>query len=101
MSFTRRNLLLLAAAIGIATGPATAYAADVLNVGAYPTNPPFEYKNESGTFEGFEVDIVNEAAKRIGMTTDIADLGFRRCSPPPPRSASTSPSRRSPSRLSG
>ncbi|RJT42738.1 amino acid ABC transporter substrate-binding protein [Mesorhizobium waimense] len=76
MSLTRRNLLLLAAAIGIATGPA-AYAADVLNVGAYPTNPPFEYKNESGTFEGFEVDIVNEAAKRIGMTTEIADLGFQ------------------------
>ena len=70
MSFTRRNLLLLAAAIGIAAGPATAYADDVLNVGAYPTNPPFEYKNESGTFEGFEVDIVNEAAKRIGMTTE-------------------------------
>ena len=55
MSLTRRNLLLLAATIGIAAGPATAYAADVLNVGAYPTNPPFEYKNESGTFEGFEV----------------------------------------------
>jgi polar amino acid transport system substrate-binding protein len=34
MSFTRRNLLLMAAAIGIAGGPATAYAADVLNVGA-------------------------------------------------------------------
>ena len=77
MSFTRRNLLLLAATIGIAAGPATAYAADVLNVGAYPTNPPFEYKNESGTFEGFEVDIVNEAAKRVGMTTEIADLGFQ------------------------
>ena len=77
MSFTRRNLLLLAATIGIAAGPATAHAADVLNVGAYPTNPPFEYKNESGTFEGFEVDIVNEAAKRAGMTTEIADLGFQ------------------------
>ncbi|TIU90767.1 MAG: amino acid ABC transporter substrate-binding protein, partial [Mesorhizobium sp.] len=77
MSFTRRNLLLLAAAIGIAAGPVAAYAAEVLNVGAYPTNPPFEYKNESGAFEGFEVDIVNEAAKRIGMTTEIADLGFQ------------------------
>src|SRR6202008_378773 len=77
MIFPRRNLLLLAAAVGIAAGPATAYAADVLNVGAYPTNPPFEYKNESGTFEGFEVDIVNEAAQRIGMTTDIAGLGFQ------------------------
>jgi polar amino acid transport system substrate-binding protein len=77
MKLNRRNLMLLAAAIGIAAGPASAYAADVLNVGAYPTNPPFEYKNESGTFEGFEVDVVNEAAKRIGMTTDIADLGFQ------------------------
>ena len=74
MNLNRRNLILLAAAIGIAAGPATAYAADVLNVGAYPTNPPFEYKNESGTFEGFEVDIVNEAAKRAGMTTEILVL---------------------------
>ena len=76
MSLTRRNLLLLAAAFGIAAAPA-AYAQDVLNVGAYPTNPPFEYKAASGEFEGFEVDIVNEAAKRIGMTTEIADYGFQ------------------------
>jgi len=41
MNLTRRNLLLLAAAVGIAAGPATAYAADVLNVGSYPNNPPF------------------------------------------------------------
>jgi polar amino acid transport system substrate-binding protein len=77
MSFTRRSLLLLAAAVGIAAGPATAYAADVLNVGSYPNNPPFEYKNESGTFEGFEVDIVNEAAKRVGMTTNIEGIDFQ------------------------
>jgi polar amino acid transport system substrate-binding protein len=76
MSFTRRSLLLLAA-IGIAAGPATAYAEGVLNVGAYPSNPPFEFKTESGAFEGFEVDIVNDAAKRIGMTTNIADYGFQ------------------------
>jgi len=75
MSVTRRNLLLLAAAFGIAAGPA--YAADVLNVGSYPNNPPFEYKNESGTFEGFEVDIVNEAAKRVGMTTNIEGIDFQ------------------------
>ncbi len=77
MSITRRKLLILAAAVGIVAGPVMAHAEDVLNVGAYPTNPPFEYKNESGTFEGFEVDIVNEAAKRIGMKTEIADLGFQ------------------------
>ncbi len=77
MSLTRRNLLLLAAAIGIAAGPATAYAADVLNVASYPNNPPFEFKAESGNFEGFEVDIVTEAAKRIGMTVDIQGYDFQ------------------------
>ena len=77
MSFTRRNLLLLAAVVGIAAGPASAYAQEVLNVGSYPNNPPFEYKAESGAFEGFEVDIVNDAAKRIGMTTNIAGYDFQ------------------------
>ena len=77
MSFTRRNLLLLAAAIGFAAGPATAYAADVLNVASYPNNPPFEFKAESGNFEGFEVDIVTEAAKRIGMTVNIEGYDFQ------------------------
>ena len=77
MSLTRRNLLLLAAVVGISAGPATAFAEGVLNVGSYPNNPPFEFKNEGGTFEGFEVDIVNEAAKRIGMTTNIEGLDFQ------------------------
>ncbi len=77
MNFTRRNLLALAAAVGIAGTASGAFAADTLNVGSYPNNPPFEYKTDGGAFEGFEVDIVNEAAKRAGMTTDIADYGFQ------------------------
>jgi polar amino acid transport system substrate-binding protein len=77
MSLTRRSLLALTAAIGLSGAAFSAYAADVLNVGAYPNNPPFEYKDADGTFKGFEVDIVNEAAKRIGMTTNIADYGFQ------------------------
>src|SRR5260370_7864914 len=56
---------------------APAFAETALNVGAYPTNPPFETKLSDGTFEGFEVDIVNEAAKRAGMTVNIADYGFQ------------------------
>jgi polar amino acid transport system substrate-binding protein len=77
MSLTRRNILALAAAIGMSSAAFSAFAADVLNVGSYPNNPPFEYKTTSGSFEGFEVDIVNEAAKRIGMTTAIADYDFQ------------------------
>ncbi|MCC6205355.1 MAG: amino acid ABC transporter substrate-binding protein [Hyphomicrobiales bacterium] len=77
MNFTRRNLLILAAAIGIAGGPTAASAEGVLNVGSYPNNPPFEFKAESGNFEGFEVDIVTEAAKRIGMTVEVQGLDFQ------------------------
>ncbi len=77
MSFTRRNLLVLAAAISLAGTASFAQAADTLNVGSYPNNPPFEYKTDTGTFEGFEVDIVTEAAKRAGMKPEIADYGFQ------------------------
>jgi polar amino acid transport system substrate-binding protein len=77
MNLTRRNLLALAAALGFAVGISAAHAADVLNIGSYPNNPPFEYKNDSGAFEGFEVDIALEAAKRAGLTPEIADYGFQ------------------------
>lgn len=76
MSLSRRTLIGLLAAAGIAVS-AGAAAADALVVGAYPSNPPFEYKTESGTFEGFEVDIVTEVAKRLGLETEISDLGFQ------------------------
>lgn len=73
----RRRLLMLATAASFAASTFAAHAADTLAVGAYPTNPPFEYKNADGKFEGFEVDIVNEAAKRAGLTPEIADYGFQ------------------------
>lgn len=77
MSLTRRNLLIAAAAFGFAVGPVAAYAEGVLHVGSYPNNPPFEYKAESGDFEGFEVDIVKGAAERLGMTTEIVGMDFQ------------------------
>ena len=77
MSTTRRSLLGLVAAIGLATAAPVAASAEALVVGAYPSNPPFEYKNESGDFEGFEVDIVKAVAEKLGMETEISDLGFQ------------------------
>ena len=50
---------------------------ETLEVGAYPANPPWENKKEDGTFEGFEVDLVNEIGKRIGAEMHIQDLGFQ------------------------
>src|SRR5271169_3792748 len=77
MKTHRRIFIGLVASASLFTSMPTALAESVLNVGAYPTNPPFETKTSNGAFEGFEVDIVNEAAKRAGMTTEIADYGFQ------------------------
>jgi polar amino acid transport system substrate-binding protein len=54
-----------------------AASAETLNVGAYPANPPWENKLETGDFEGFEVDLVREIGKRIGAEIAIQDLGFQ------------------------
>lgn len=77
MKLTRRVLFGLTMAATMASFGHAASAADALNIGAYPTNPPFETKKTDGTFEGFEVDIATEAAKRAGMTVNIADYGFQ------------------------
>jgi polar amino acid transport system substrate-binding protein len=52
-------------------------SAETWTVGAYPANPPWENKKEDGSFEGFEVDLVNEIGKRIGAEMHIQDLGFQ------------------------
>ncbi|SFU21747.1 ABC transporter substrate-binding protein [Mesorhizobium sp. YR577] len=77
MNFTRRSILVASVAAGIAAMPVIALAEETLNVGSFSNNPPFEFKNQSGIFEGFEVDIVTEAAKRVGMTVSIEGYDFQ------------------------
>jgi len=72
----RFGLLGLALAAGMAASGA-AQAADTIVVGAYPANPPWEYKTDSGAFEGFEVDVANEVGKRTGKTVEFQDMGFQ------------------------
>ena len=70
---------ILGAAAGVVLGlTAAAFAQEPLKVGSYPANPPWEAKTEAGTFEGFEVDIVNEIAKRMGVTAQYAGEYRRR-----------------------
>lgn len=76
MTLTRRLALGLSAALALGLS-APAFAQDALRVGAYPANPPWENKTEAGTFEGFEVDIVNEIAKRMGTTATIEGMDFK------------------------
>lgn len=67
-------------ALSIALAAATfvpAAFAETITVGAYPANPPWEYKTETGGFEGFEVHVAREVAKRLGMDVTFQDLGFQ------------------------
>jgi polar amino acid transport system substrate-binding protein len=54
-----------------------ASAQEKIVVGAYPANPPWEYKTESGSFEGFEVEVAQEVAKRLGKEVEFQDMGFQ------------------------
>ncbi|WP_028028349.1 ABC transporter substrate-binding protein [Gemmobacter nectariphilus] len=73
---TRRIALGLATALGLTLTALPGLAADPLKVGSYPANPPWETKTESGKFEGFEVDIATEIAKRLGTTVTIEGYDF-------------------------
>ena len=65
-----------ALAVGL-FGLATAASAETLTVGAYPANPPWEVKQEDGSFAGFEIDLVNAIAEKLGVEVEYQDLGFQ------------------------
>lgn len=74
MMVSRRSLV---AVLGVLLAATPALAADPLKVGAYPANPPWEFKAADGHFEGFEVDVVNDVAKRLSTTAAFQDYGFQ------------------------
>jgi polar amino acid transport system substrate-binding protein len=77
MVMDRRGLFGVLAALALGFGMTSAARAETLTVGAYPANPPWENKTETGDFEGFEVDLVKEIGKRIGADIQFQDLGFQ------------------------
>lgn len=70
-----KKVIVAAAALSMMVS--SALADGKLVIGAYSTNPPWEFQNEAGKFEGFEIDVATEAAKRIGMDTEFQALGFQ------------------------
>ena len=75
MLFNRRMLSCFALAASLSF--AGVAAAETFKVGAYPTNPPWEFKNEQGQFDGFEVDLAKEIAKRNKWDITIDEFGFQ------------------------
>lgn len=57
-------------------GLVTASQAADLTVGANIGNVPWEFQDASGATVGFEVDLVNEVAKRLGKTVAFENIPF-------------------------
>jgi len=48
----------------------------VIRVGTDPTWPPYQMLDDAGNIVGFEVDIANECAERLGLTIEWNDVSF-------------------------
>jgi len=61
--------------------PAKAAASKVLRIATNATYVPFEFKDKStkgndADYEGMEIDMIKEVAKRLGMTTKMENIPF-------------------------
>ena len=75
MKFKGFAARLLLTMVATATTAGAALAAD-WTVGANIGNVPWEFQDASGKFVGFEIDLVNEVAKRAGKTVEIENIPF-------------------------
>jgi polar amino acid transport system substrate-binding protein len=67
------------AALGLALAAGAALAAqaqETLTVGANIGNVPWEFQDEAGEFVGFEIDLVNAVADRLGAEVEIVNIPF-------------------------
>ncbi|HMM19913.1 MAG TPA: transporter substrate-binding domain-containing protein [Selenomonadales bacterium] len=48
-----------------------------IKIGTEGTYPPFTFKNDKGELEGFDVDISNEVAKRIGVKAEFVPTEWK------------------------
>lgn len=74
MNVRRHFLLAALAAAALVTG--AAHAADVLRVGTDATFPPMEF-TENGKRTGFDIDMVEAIAKKLGKQVEWVDIDFK------------------------
>lgn len=70
---TLKAMTIVTAAFGASAG---ALSAEDLTVGANIGNVPWEFQDDSGAFVGFEIDLLNEVASRLGKTVAIENIPF-------------------------
>lgn len=81
------TLLLLATALAACGGAKTASSGPtptldqikkdgVLRIGTSPDYPPFESLDEKNNVIGFDIDIMTEVAKKLGVKLEIVQMGF-------------------------
>jgi polar amino acid transport system substrate-binding protein len=73
---SRRGMMSASLAIFIGMLAPLVAAAAELKVGANIGNVPWEFEDASGGDVGFEVDLVNEIGKRLGLTVSIVNIPF-------------------------
>ena len=54
----------------------SASAQETLTVGANIGNVPWEFQDDAGEFVGFEIDLVNAVAERLGAEVEIVNIPF-------------------------
>ena len=75
MTFKRLAVKIALTVATTAAMAAPALAADWV-VGANIGNVPWEFQDAAGKFVGFEIDLVNEVAKRAGKSVQIENIPF-------------------------
>jgi polar amino acid transport system substrate-binding protein len=84
MKFTKIFLIIMALALLLgACAPKTPEnklaeikAKGKMIVGTSADYPPFEYKDEQDNFVGFDMDLIREIGKRMGVEVEIQDMAF-------------------------
>ena len=51
-------------------------AQEVLRVGTNATYAPFEYVDENGELQGFDIDLIREVGRRLGMRVEIINTAW-------------------------
>lgn len=69
--------LLLAGVLALTGFSMPAAADDTLAVGVFTANPPWQFRNAEGEFEGFEVDLVMEIGKRLSREIEFTGMDFK------------------------